>query len=62
MKPLRGFVPPDLLLEDLAKCVRQYLADVDQRKLIYPACKRKLSDLDGDVASVRDHTCLEAMR
>ena len=40
----------------------QYLDDVDQGKLIYPACKRTLSDAAGDVASVWDHTRLEAMR
>ena len=61
-EPLRGFVAPDLLLEDLARRVAKYLDDVDQGKLIYPACKRTLSDPDGDVASVWDHTRLEAMR
>lgn len=60
--PLRGFVAPDLLLEDLARRVPRYLDDVDQGKLIYPACKRTLSDVDGDVALVWDHTRLEAMR
>ena len=53
---------PDILLEDLAKRVPKYLADVDQGKLIYPACKRTLSDTDGDVGTVWDHTRLEAMR
>lgn len=61
-EPLRGFVPPDVLLEDLAKRVPRYLGDVDQGKLIYPACKRALSDVDGDVVSVWDHTRLEAMQ
>ena len=61
-EPLRGFIAPDLLLENLAKRVPRYLDDVDQGKLIYPACKRTLSDVDGDVASVWDHTRLEAMR
>lgn len=60
--PLRGFIAPDLLLENLARRVPQYLDDVDKGKLIYPACKRTLSDVDGDVASVWDHTRLEAMR
>lgn len=59
---MRGFVAPGLLLEDLARRVPKYLDDVDQGKLIYPACKRTLSDADGDVASVWDHTRLEAMR
>lgn len=57
-----GFVPPDVLLDDLGKRVPRYLADVDQGKLIYPACKRTLSDVDGDVGSVWDHTRLEAMQ
>lgn len=60
--PLRGFVAPDRLLEDLARRVAKYLDDSDQGKLIYPACKRTLSDADGDVAAVWDHTRLEAMR
>ena len=53
---------PDLLLKDLAERVPKYLDDVDQGKLIYPACKRTLSDAGGDVATVWDHTRLEAMR
>jgi hypothetical protein len=53
---------PDLLLEDLDRRVAQYQRDVDQGKLIYPACKRTLSDTDGDVGSVWDHIRLEAMR
>ncbi len=61
-QPLRGFVIPEVLLEDLAKRVPRYLDDADQGKLIYPACKRTLSDADGDVASVWDHTRLEAIR
>lgn len=60
--PLRGFVAPELLLENLADRVPRYLDDVDQGKLIYPACRRTLSDADGDVASVWDQTRLEAMR
>ena len=60
--PPRGSVAPGLLLEDLAERVPKYLDDVDQGKLIYPACKRTLSDAGGDVAAVWDHTRLEAMR
>ena len=30
--------------------------------MIYPACKRTLSDADGDVGSLWDHTRLEAMQ
>jgi hypothetical protein len=61
-RPLGGLSGPHVLLQDLEKRVPQYLADVDQGKLIYPACKRTLSDVDGDVGSVWDHTRLEAMR
>lgn len=51
-----------VVLADICSRVPQYLDDADNGKLIYPACKRALSDLDGDVASVWDHTRLEAMR
>jgi hypothetical protein len=61
-QPLSGFPEPHAILEDLDKRVPQYLADVDQHKLIYPAYKRTLSDVDGDVGRVWDHTRLEAMR
>jgi hypothetical protein len=61
-KPPEVLFGPEVLLKDLEKRVPQYLDDVDQGKLIYPACKRTLSDLDGDVASVWDHSRLEAMR
>ena len=57
-----GLAQPDRLLEDLRRRVPQYLADVDQGRLIYPACKRTLADAAGDVGSVWDHTRLEAMQ
>jgi hypothetical protein len=57
-----GFFRPHVILEELRGSVPRYLDEVDQAKLIYPACKRALSDLDGDVRSVWDHTRLEAMR
>ena len=53
---------PQAILQDLARRVPQYLNDVDQGKLIYPACKRAPSDVCGDVRSIWDHTRLEAMR
>jgi hypothetical protein len=61
-KPPAGFLGPDVLLEDLSKRVAGYLAIVDQGQLVHPACKRTLSDTEGDVASVWDHTRLEAMQ
>ena len=57
-----GFFGPHVILEELCSRVPQYLDDVDQGKLIYPACKRALSDFDGDARSIWDHTRLEAMR
>jgi hypothetical protein len=53
---------PAAILEDLSERVPRYLNDVDQGKLIYPACRRALSDASGDVRSVWDDTRLEAMR
>jgi len=53
---------PRAILQDLARRVPQYFNDVDQGKLIYPACKRIPSDVRGDVRSIWEHTRLEAMR
>jgi hypothetical protein len=53
---------PAAILEDLSERIPRYLDDVDQGKLIYPACRRALSDANGDVRSVWDGTRLEAMR
>ena len=57
-----GFFGPHVILEELRSRVPRYLDEVDHGKLIYPACKRTLSDVDGDVGTVWDHTRLEAMR
>ena len=57
-----GFFGPHVILEELRSRVPRYLDEVDQGKLVYPACKRALSDLNGDVRSVWDHSRLEAMR
>ena len=40
--PPGGFLAPHAILEDLQKRVPKYLADTDQGRLIYPACKRTL--------------------
>jgi hypothetical protein len=42
--------------------VRAYLEKVDQGALVYPACKRQITDLDSDIRSVWAHTRLEAVR
>jgi hypothetical protein len=52
---------PQAILEDLAKRVPQYVDDADQGKLIYPACKRTISETN-DVRTIWDDTRLEAMR
>lgn len=56
-----GLSGPQAILEDLAKRVPQYIEDADQGRLVYPACKRIVSNAD-DVRAVWDHTRLEAMR
>lgn len=53
---------PEAILRDFQSRVPKYLEDTDQGTLIYPACKRKLSDTGGDIGTVWDHTRLEAMR
>ena len=57
-----GLVEPHVILEELRSRVPHYLDEVDHGKLIYPACKRTLSDLGGDVRTVWDQTRLEAVR
>jgi len=49
---------PAAILEDLGQRVPRYLNDVDEGKLIYPACRRALSDVNGEVHCVWDHTRL----
>lgn len=58
----QGAQGPEVILRDFQNRVPKYLQDTDQGKLVYPACKRKLSDAGGDVGTVWDHTRLEAMR
>ncbi len=60
--PDKAVFGPQAILQILDKRVPPYLDDVDQGKLIYPACKRKPSDVHGDVRSIWDHTRLEALR
>ena len=53
---------PQAMLQDLNKRVPKYIDDVDQGKLVFPACKRMPSDAHGDLGSIWDHTRLEAIR
>jgi hypothetical protein len=53
---------PTSIVEEINSLVPKYLDDVDQGKLIYPACRRALSDPRGDARSVWEDTRLEAIR
>ena len=62
IRRLKASFGPQSLLQDLDKRVPRYLDDVDQGRLIYPACKRTAANTEGDIRSIWDHTRLEAMR
>ncbi len=53
---------PHALLDDIEKRGKRYLDDVDNGKLISPACKRTDKDAGCDQAAIADHTRLEAFR
>jgi hypothetical protein len=53
---------PQALLDELEKRGKQYVDDVDNGKLISPACKRTATDAGHDQAAIADHTRLEAFR
>jgi hypothetical protein len=53
---------PAAILGVLDQVVPRYLDSVDRHELIYPACKRTLTDTEGNVRSIWAHTRLEAMR
>jgi hypothetical protein len=53
---------PHALLADIEKRGKQYLDDVDNGKLVMPACKRSASDAGCDQDAIADHTRLEAFR
>jgi hypothetical protein len=53
---------PMAILRTLEQAVPKYLDRVDRGELIYPACKRTPTDVDGNVRSVWEHTRIEAMR
>ena len=55
-------VGPEALAADLGTRVPKYLDDVDQGRLVYPACKRTPGDAEGDIRAIWDHTRLEAVR
>jgi hypothetical protein len=53
---------PMAILQALDEAVPKYLASVDRGDLVYPACKRALTDVDGSARAIWEHTRLEAMR
>lgn len=53
---------PHALLDDIEKRGKQYLDDVDNGKLISPACQRAATDAGCDRALIAAHTRLEAFR
>jgi hypothetical protein len=53
---------PHALLADIEKRGKQYLDDVDNGKLVTPACKRTATDAGNEEAAIADHTRLEAFR
>jgi hypothetical protein len=53
---------PPTLLDEIEKRGKQYLEDIDNGKLVYPACKRTDSDAACEESAVGDHTRLEAFR
>ncbi|WP_426440798.1 hypothetical protein [Bradyrhizobium genosp. P] len=57
-----GLTDPLAFLAALDKAVPRYLDLVDNGALVYPACKRKPGDIQGDLRAVWEHTRLEAMR
>jgi hypothetical protein len=53
---------PIAILRALEQAVPAYIGKADRGELIYPACKRTLTDADGNVRSIWEHTRIEAMR
>jgi len=53
---------PIIILHALDHAVPRYLARVDRGELLFPACKRTITDRDCDVRAIWEHTRLEAMR
>ena len=50
------------LLRAIDIVVPRYIERADRGEVIYPACKRKLTDPQGDLRSIWEHTRLEAVR
>jgi len=50
------------LLRALEQAVPEYVSKADRGDLVYPACKRKPTDVGGDARTIWEHTRMEAMR
>jgi hypothetical protein len=57
-----GLTDPSSFLTALDKAVPRYLDLADNGALVYPACKRKPGDAQGDLRTIWQHTRLEALR
>ncbi|WFT99939.1 hypothetical protein QA633_43710 [Bradyrhizobium barranii] len=53
---------PLALLSALDQLLPWYLKETDDRRLVYPACNRRLNDAEGNVRAIWEHTRLEACR
>ncbi|HEY0911487.1 MAG TPA: hypothetical protein VGD75_14775, partial [Bradyrhizobium sp.] len=61
-KPVPDFVGEPFDAGDLLRAidivVPRYIERADRGEVIYPACKRKLTDPEGDLRSIWEHTRL----
>jgi hypothetical protein len=53
---------PTAILRALEEAVPRYIDKADRGDLVYPACKRTPTDVDGNLRSIWEHTRIEAMR
>lgn len=53
---------PTAIFRAVEQAVPTYIGKADRGDLIYPACKRTPTDVDGNLRSIWEHTRIEAMR
>jgi hypothetical protein len=59
---LKAGCEPIVFLHDLDMAAAQYMEEVDGGRLVYPACKREITDPESDARSIWVHARLEAAR
>jgi hypothetical protein len=62
MPAIGDLAGPTAILQALDQAVPLYIGKADRGDLVYPACKRTLTDADGNLRSIWEHTRIEAMR